>query len=228
MVTTSEPGANLAEVGSAIGGFLAGDHLFDNTPAMQRLSVALYRKLADGSPVPRDALAARSGLALEEAADLLARIPGTAIEFDQTGRIIAYLGLSIAPTRHRLQLASQTLYTWCGLDALFLPEILGSPAVILSPCPASGQTIEIRLTADRLTKVAPEGAVMSLVEPDLDRCRDDLRGMFCCHVNFFADAATFDAWRGDRTGILRLSMADAHALAGQRNAARYPDIELRA
>ena len=219
-------GAKLDEVGAAIGRLLAGNLLFDNTPDMQRLSVALYRKLADGDPVARDALAAASGLAVDRGMNLLSELPRTAIEYDATGAIVGYLGLSIAPTRHRLQLESRTVYTWCALDALFLPQVLAAAAVIVSPCPATGQSVEVRLTAESLTKVLPDVAVVSMVEPDLDRCRDDLRGMFCRHVNFFANTAAFDTWRDGRSGFLRLSMADAHALARQRNAARYTDIEL--
>jgi len=220
-------GADPGRIQARLGALLDGDTLFHNSPAMQGLSIALYRLLAHGSPVPRDALGSATGLTGPELDNLLRQIPPSWIEVDEAGSVIAFGGLTLAPTRHRFAVGGRILHTWCAFDALFLPEILDQIAHITSTCPATEATIHLALGPSGLGTVDPPGAVLSIIEPDLDDCRDDLRGAFCCHVNLFADAAAFDRWAGAAAGALtRLSIGDALALAAARNAARYRDIGL--
>src|SRR5579859_524657 len=95
-----------------------------NTREMQRLSVALYRLLGRGAPVMRRQLADAGAVAQDRVQPFLQESLPSAIEFDDRGAIIAYGGLSLVPTLHRLVMDETELYTWCAFDALFLPEIL--------------------------------------------------------------------------------------------------------
>lgn len=209
-----------------LGALLDGDYLYENTPAMQRLSLALYRRLAEGVAVSPEALASALAVSAGEVAALLSAFPATAIEFDKAGAVVAFLGLGLEPTRHELHVAGRELHTWCAFDALFLPEILGREALVRSPCPASGLTVTVRLGPGAAISVTPVAAVMSIVAPDLDLCRENLKASFCRHVNFFADVASFKSWRGWASNLDCLPIAEAGALAAERNRARFPDITL--
>jgi len=61
-VMSAPAGADPGRIQARLGALLDGDTLFHDSPAMQRLSIALYRLLAHGSTVPRDALGAATGL----------------------------------------------------------------------------------------------------------------------------------------------------------------------
>ena len=68
--------------------------------------------------------------------------------------------------------------------------------------------------------------VMSWVNPDIDRCRDDLRGAFCNHVSLYASIAAFEAAEIGRSGAIAIPLSEAFVLARQRNRQRYPEIAL--
>jgi hypothetical protein len=70
--------------------------------------------------------------------------------------------------------------------------------------------------------------VMSILAPDRNACCADLRTAFCDRVNLFRDRQAFAAWSRDRAGASCVSLGEAQLLARQRNAARYPDVELAA
>ncbi len=214
---------NVADEAAA---FLSDGYLDDNSADVQRLSVALYRLLAAGQPVALPALANALEWEASRAEAVLRALPPSALERDNHDNITAFIGLSLKPTDHRIEVEGKTLHTWCVLDALFLPEILQKTVQVTTQCPATGAAIHVTLAPDRIVASEPEYAVMSIVAPDGKTCRDNLRGAFCNHVNFFADRAAFDEWANDRPGAAGVSLADAHAMGRRRNAARYPDIEM--
>ncbi len=205
---------------------LEAGFLDNNTPEIQRFSVTLHRLLAAGKPVRRDDLATAMAMTTDKVAALLSTIPPSAIDFDEDGAVSAFIGLSLAPTRHEFRVDGLTLYTWCAFDALFLPRILARPAHILTVCPATNNAVEVQMTARRLVAVDPPDAVMSIVAPDRKSYAGDLRGTFCCHVNFFTDAAAFKEWAQGRDDVACVDIAEAARLATLRNAARLGDIDL--
>ena len=214
------------DLGKFFGQLLEAGFLDNNTPEIQRLSVTLYRLLAKGKPVRRDDLAAAMAMTSDEVAALLSTIPPSAIDFDKSGAVSAFIGLSLAPTRHEFRVGGLTLYTWCAFDALFLPRILAKPANILTFCPATKNAVEVLMGRRRLVAVDPARAVMSIVAPDRKSYARDLRGTFCCHVNFFTDAAAFEGWAEGRDDVACVDIAEAVRLAALRNAARLGDIDL--
>lgn len=222
MVLTERPkgSADLATV------FFSEGYLLDNTERVQELSVAIYRLLADGVPVTSAQLSNRLGWTETEVEDELASFPESVIDNDHRGRIVAFTGLSLAPTSHLFEVDGQKLYTWCVLDALFLPEILGKSARLTTRCPVSGEQVRIELSRDRVIAASPASAVMSIVAPDGKACRNNLRGAFCNHVSFFSGPEAFATWAANRSGVGSVSIADAHEMGRRRNAVRYPDVRL--
>ncbi len=208
--------------------YLRQGFLRANTPEIQRMSVALARLLGRGLPVTREQLAAACGSSRERIGELLDEFPQSALELDARGAIIAFSGLSLAPTRHSLVTDARELYTWCVLDALFMPEILGTNAILTTHCPASGAGLIVDLSPGIVRAARPSGTVMSIVGPDREACCDNLRNAFCDKVNLFRDAQTFAAWARGRGDIGCVTLAEAQDFARQRNALRYPDVQLGA
>jgi len=206
--------------------FLSDGYLPENGADVQRMSVAIYRLLAQGAPVSRAALAAHLAASPPEVADTLAGFPPSTIEWDESGRIVGFVGLGLTPTEHRFETGGHVLHTWCAFDAFFLPEILDASARLTTRCPATGVEIHVVLTSAGLAEATPPEPVMSMITPDAAACCDDLRGAFCRHVNLFRDSDAFSAWaqRGGDVGCVPLP--EAVALARRRNAARYGDIAL--
>jgi len=89
----------------------------------RRLSLELYRLLAEGRPVSRAALAQRTGVALDTVASILNGWP--LVFSDAAGQVVGYVGLSL-PTahasRHRITIGGRTLRAWCAWDTLFCPN----------------------------------------------------------------------------------------------------------
>jgi alkylmercury lyase len=199
-----------------------------NTPELQKLSVTLYKLLGRGAPVTPEQLGIGCNLSKGRIAQLLLEFPPTSLGFDEDGQVIAFGGLSLVPTHHRFDTENAGLHTWCVFDALFLPEILGKPATLVTHCPASGTELTVELAPGEVRSASPSGCVMSIVSPDSKACCDNLRKAFYDHVNLFKDEQTFIAWSRGRQGVGSVSLQEAQLFARQRNALRYPDLELNA
>lgn len=177
------------------------------------LSLALLRLLAQGQPVSMSSLAAGLHRTVEEVSQGVERL--TNVERDASGRIVAAVGLSLRPTPHCFTLPRHTLYTWCALDALMYPAQLNEPASISSRCPITGTTIQLTVAPNGICRVAPPGAVVSLVIPDAEAACCDVRGAFCNAVHFVASAeaaATWAAQQPARQPVRILSVAEAFAV----------------
>lgn len=199
-----------------------------NTSEMQRLSVALYRLLGRGAPVEYEELGAVCGFSAERARQLLSELTPTTVALNEHGAILAFGGISLVPTHHRFACDGVELHTWCVFDGLFLPEILGKTATLVTHCPGSGTELTVELAPGKVREAQPSDCVMSIVSPDIKACRDNLRKAFCNHVNLFKDERTFLAWAQNRQDVGCVTLEDAQLFARRRNAMRYPDVEMRA
>jgi len=207
--------------------------LTENTPELQNLSVTLYRLLGLGAPVSPERLGIGCGLPERRIEQLLLEFPATNLRFDEYGQVVAFSGLSLVPTHHRFDreeagLRTSGLYTWCVFDALFLSEILGKRATLVTHCPGSGIEITVELAPGKVRSASAPDCVMSIVGPDSDACCDDLRKAFCDHVNLFKDEQTFIASSQARQDAESVTLHEAQLFARRRNALRYPDVELNA
>lgn len=172
-------------------------------PRRQRLALATFRLLGEGRPFALEELARRTNLPAEEVASLFDAWP---IQRDPQGRVFAFGGLTLKPTSHALEVDGRTLHTWCALDTLFVPELLGRPARIRSTAPQTGETISLIVEASGVRDVVPEGAAMTLHTISGFNLKDVL-GTFCCHVHFFASeqAARACAERSEGTYVASIT-----------------------
>ncbi len=113
----------LDDVAAHIVGFFPSLNVFE-----QRLSLELYRFLAEGQPVLRQRLAQRLENTVETVNKTLDSWPG--VFSDEQRRIVGYWGLAIPDaytSPHRITIGDQSLSAWCAWDTLFLPSYSGKP-----------------------------------------------------------------------------------------------------
>ena len=150
--------------------------------------------LAEGTPVPLRRLAAAAGCTEEQVAATLHDIPR--VEWDDDGNLIG-LGLSLAPTPHQVDIDRHRLFTWCAMDTVVLPVMLGRPVAVESTCPATDTTVRLTVTPQGVDSVVPQHAVISEVPPT--KGCNDFRSCVCDHGHFFADAAAAEHWRREHS-----------------------------
>ena len=172
-----------------------------------RLFRPLLELLARGEPVSVDDLTAATGLSTSAVRRALAELPD--LETDEQGRVIGS-GLTLRPTPHRLSVEGQQLYTWCALDTLVFPALLGRAASIESPCHTTGTPVRVTVDpAAGVTSVEPASAVVSIVTPGE---HTSIRTAFCNQVHFFASRHVAQPWLDDHPGMSVLPVFDAHRL----------------
>jgi alkylmercury lyase len=147
-----------------------------------------YRLLAEGQPVTLDRLATAASVPLQDVETALRGQSGT--DWDNQGRLVGF-GLTLRPTPHRFTFSGRTVFAWCASDALMIPVITGRSGTVESPCPATGQQITVEVTPERVRKVDPPSAVVSLVRPDRI---DDVRTDVCVLGSFFASSEAAGEW----------------------------------
>jgi alkylmercury lyase len=171
------------------------------------LWIPLLRLLAQGEPVGFEDLAAATGGSAEEVRQALAAIPD--VEYDHAGRVIG-LGLTQQPTPHRFAINGQQLYTWCALDTLIFPSLIGLPARVESTYGEAGRPVNVEIGPDGVSHVDPPDAVVSLVNPE---DMSSVRSAFCNQVHFFASADEAVPWLENHPGGAVVPVAEGYRLA---------------
>lgn len=173
----------------------------------RRLFVPTLRELATGRSVEPERLAALAGVSVEQTLALLREAPS---EWDSSGTRLVGLGLTSQPTPHLFQVHDRSLYTWCAVDAIFFPVLIGAPARIQSPCVATGDVIQIDVTLAGVEHVEPSSAVVSVVTPDIDI--SEVRQAVCAAQNFFRSPEAASQWHAEHPEALLLPVADMFEL----------------
>ena len=155
-----------------------------------RIWLPLWRLLAEGSPVRLSRLARASHRSLDE---LQAVLPSLDVRLDQEGNILAS-GLSLVPTAHQFHLGEQTLYTWCALDTLLLPPLLGRAARVISTCPVTGKEIHLTVTPEATLDLSPADAVISVHLPGEETNLCHVQEDICDDGLFFVSRDVAAAW----------------------------------
>ena len=107
----------------------------------ERVSIGLYRLLAEGRPVSEGSLGARVDVSESRVNEILDSWIG--VFRDDRRRVIGYWGLALDEMEHRFEVGGQTLYTWCAWDSLFIPHILRQTAHVESRCPVTQTPIRL-------------------------------------------------------------------------------------
>ena len=193
-----------------------------------RLWLPLWRLLAGGKPVAPEELARSSHRPLHE---IQAELPSLDVRLDQAGHILAS-GLSLVPTPHQFHLGEQTLYTWCALDTLAFPPLLGRTARVISSCPVTGKEIRLTVTPEAIADLEPASAVLSIRLPgeDTDVCH--VQEDICNAGLFFASREVASTWPSLHPKAVLLSVEEAaqlgrelastiRSIAGEQEPARH-------
>jgi alkylmercury lyase len=170
------------------------------------LQPAVLRLLAEGSPVGLDRLADVTGRSEGDVRTALDAMPDT--EFDRDGRVVGW-GITLRETPHRFTVDGHQLFTWCALDTLMFPTIIGRPAQVSSPSAASGAGVRVEVEPDRIVAVDPPDAVVSIVIPGE---MSSIRGAFCNRVHFFTSPDDARGWLDDHPDGQVFPVAEAYAL----------------
>lgn len=169
------------------------------------LWLPLIKLLAQGDPVETADLAAATGRATEEIRTALEAMADT--DYDGSGRIVGQ-GLTQRPTRHRFEVDGEQLYTWCALDTLIFPTILGTSARIESAYQA-GTPVRLRVDKSGVTSVEPVTAVVSLINPE---DISSVRSSFCNQVHFFASPEEAAPWLENHPDGIVIPVEEAYRL----------------
>jgi alkylmercury lyase len=185
----------------------------------ERVALTLYRLLADGRAVSISVLASAADVSPAHTEAMLSRWPG--VYRDGDGRVIGYGGLSIAVTKHRMQVERNTCYTWCAWDTLFIPQLLGVSAQVTSTCGATDEPIALAVHRYGV-ETAGEPPAVSLMAPDPASALSDIISHFGCHVQFFASERAGKEWTAKRPDTFLATLDQAWELGRRHNALRYP------
>lgn len=154
-------------------------------------AVLRHFALTGGAPDPavlESHTATHGRTAAEVLADLAAE---DFITLDEHGRIRAAYPFSAVPTAHRVRLAGGTeVWAMCAIDALGMPDMLGTDAVITSADPATGEAITVTSEGGHMTW-RPASAVVCLGQRS---CTGPAAEVACDGLNFFADYGTARRW----------------------------------
>ncbi len=194
------------------------------SPEEQRAAVPLLRELAKGQPVDAAQLGRALGVAADEARAFLNRESIKAfVAPDGDGRLQGFFGLSVAPMHHRLEVDDRTLWTWCAWDTIFMPEILGKRARVVSPDPETGEPVQLVVTPQEIESAEPGNAVVSFLLPDADDFVNSANVItkFCHFIFFFASRASGERWVAKHPGTFLYSLDEAFALARRLNARNF-------
>ncbi|WP_345123141.1 alkylmercury lyase family protein [Streptomyces chiangmaiensis] len=136
-----------------------------------------------------DAVAAAHGRA---AAEIVAELAAEDfLVFDDHGRIRAAYPFSSVPTAHHVRLAGGIeVWAMCAIDALGIPDMLGTDAVITSTDPVTGDAITVTSTGGHMTW-HPSTAVVYVGQRS---CAGPAADVACGALNFFTSRQTARAW----------------------------------
>jgi alkylmercury lyase len=191
----------------------------------QRLSLDLYRLLAEGQPVPRSVLAKRLEISVDEVNRTLDSWPG--VFSDSEGQTVGYWGLSLPGaynSPHTLRMDGRTLSAWCAWDTLFLPQLVGRTAEVESASPGQTGIVRLTITPQQVERVEPVASQMSVLVPDAQEMQKNVVTSFCHFVHFFPSRQTAESWTAKHMGTFLLSIHEAHVLARLKNEAQYRDV----
>ncbi|MFU0505254.1 organomercurial lyase [Pseudaminobacter sp. NGMCC 1.201702] len=193
------------------------------SPELQRAGMVLLGELTKGEPVTTSQFAQALGASFATAGALVKNsVLSPFVHLDGEDRIQGFFGLAVTPTHHQLTVSDRTLYAWCAVDCLFLPELIDDTAEIESKDPESGQVVRLTVSPSGVNSVEPAGIVVSMVPPQTWDLTSAARVMkSACHfIFFFTSRASGERWQAKHTEpeTILLSMDEAVAYCKRSNA----------
>ncbi len=181
-----------------------------------RLLIEVWRLLTDGSPVTPgqiEQIFSTIQIPFDAGNVLINRVS----ERDGEGNVVGALGLSQLKHPHQFEVKGRTFSTWCAWDTLFLPVFLNQTATIKSYCPATKEKIQLTISPEKVEQVAPPGAVLSMVVPEVTKggcdSSEEIQCSFCQLVHFFRSTEGAAEWVSEKNrDIAILSVEDGYRL----------------
>ena len=162
--------------------------------------------LEEGRPVPPIDVATASGVSeIEVEARVAEAVAAGRARLDDSGDLIGIAGLSVVPTRHRVDIDDRTRFTWCALDAVGILGALEADGRVTSIEPDTGDRIVIDFVGG-----VPAGAASMFILRGYDG--SNVVDEWCSQVNFFVDAVAAEAHHRDGDIV---SIADVAGEAAQ-------------
>jgi hypothetical protein len=172
---------------------------------------AILRHFATIGTAPGDAeiRAAAHAAGLDPAAALRSLVADDLVAVDGDGRLVAAYPFSPTPTPHWVRLGPVETFAMCAIDALGIPYMLDTDAVITSADPHSGQPVQVAIAGGRIT-FRPSDAVVVYAATgaggrSIDTC--------CTTINFFVSAETADGWIAAHPGLTATVLSQDQAVA---------------
>jgi len=130
------------------------------------------------------------------------------LDLDGHGRIRMAYPFSAGPTPHVVAIAGgPRVYSMCAIDALVIPPMLGTDAVITSSDPLTGAPVTV-IFSDGRASWNPPGAVVFAGCADCDGPSEQVS---CGYLNFFASPASARQWASQHPDITGSVLNQAHA-----------------
>ena len=114
----------------------------------------MVRAIAEEGAVSPARFAELMGLEVKRAEEFFAGLSAAGMPTDESGNILG-AALTTRETPHKVRVAGKELYTWCALDTLIIPGLLGETAEVESTCPSSGATIRLTVSPERIQACEP-------------------------------------------------------------------------
>lgn len=197
------------------------------------LTTQLLKLLAKGLPVSSEMLAVQSGLPLEQIEALFDKFESNGGEFNEDGNLVG-AALTLNPTPHRFRVNGKQLFTWCSLDAIFLPGLLEQTAEVESACPVTGDPIRLTITPDGIVEANPKQVVLSITIPGVSCDIGDSRtpnktgprSDACSQMHFFSSREAAEVWLIDHPGVVIFTLNEAYRLARENwiDRMRKPEV----
>jgi len=183
-----------------------------------RLFVQTLRRLTEGKPLNAqdvEEIAAGVGLTKEQADNVLNWIA----EKNDDGEIVGMAGLSQNQWNQKFRINGRDFTTWCALDTLYLPQVIGQTAEVEAPDPETGATVRFTLGPNGVDD-APEDAVISIVVPKIKdkgiESAEQIWTAFCSYSLYFTSVENGQKWFEDKhVEPIFLSIEEGHELGGK-------------
>lgn len=193
------------------------------SPEEQRVTIQLYRLLAEGKPVSHQEIAESLNYPVEKINSIIDHWFGIGIHHNDDKNVIGFWGLALKKMPHRFEVDGIMLYTWCAWDTLFIPEILQKTAKVESVDPITKEKVRLTVTPEGITNIDPVGAVMSCVKPEHTIMDKNVITSFCHYIFFFTSEESGAEWISQHENAALISMDEASILAKRKNELQFPD-----
>ena len=147
-----------------------GQYLDKLTPEEKAIRLAAFHGILKGKRSSIDELALQTGLSSGQARKIATGLAERGmIVVEECGLVVGSHGLSLTPTKHRLYINGQNLFTWCAADAVGIPAALGAGAEIASECFQCHEPIEITMVSGEIQYTNQPDSGIWVAEADFGR-----------------------------------------------------------